>query len=165
MSAMHQHQMSRHSSAGANRVGLCRVEALAADEAQGGRHVPSVGGSVLHNGSARLIDVTSLNSRGRIAICATRPSQFHIASRLPPSGRGDRRADFSLKRLARRKFMCCALVGRSHQLNRISDKPGSDLAYPFHRVLSKSVGLNANRHSERRLTHEQEHVASGARSV
>jgi hypothetical protein len=34
--------------------------------------------------------------------------------------------------VGRLQFVCCALIGRSHQLYRISDKPGSDLAYPFH---------------------------------
>jgi hypothetical protein len=64
-----------------------------------------------------------------------RPFPIHVA-RAPLSVEPRQRVGAVLPprtRLAATFNLCAALlIGRSHQLNRISDKPGSDLAYPSH---------------------------------
>jgi len=126
----HKHQMSRHDRTwGTSKVGGCdgRVEAPAADYAQGGRHVPSVG-------------IASSFSRSGVSHCLTC---------LPVNWRGLRAPSFSLRfagglqtrhrRLAlpllpergADKFSRRLTKSRAHQL-RTANKPGSDRADPFH---------------------------------
>jgi hypothetical protein len=76
--------------------------------------------------------------------------------------RGDlhrhRRLGFpSLGRAANLNMCAALLIGRSHQLYRISDKPGSDLAYPFHSDNpSSGVTFHAQEHEPKGVGSAQE---------
>lgn len=149
---IHKHQMIAEGTVGL-RAGLPR-QTLAAHKAQGGRHVPSVGGSVSGRGSARCL-TSSCNWPSAVATVA-RPLSHSIASRLPPSGRGDRRANLlHLPRLARRNSSVL-----HNRIRQDRDVPERHVQRPF-----KFVGFDTDEHKEGQVFHEQEPVASGARSV
>lgn len=166
-------QIDNHSRAGealtmGRRAGDCDYRPVRVG--QGGHHAVSVGGHALHSRSAGCFDVTSLNSRGRIAICAPRLSNSRIARLGPPRRLSDRQRaganPLGYRLSATFKTWPRFLIGGGNQLNRISDKPASDLANLFHLERLSSVrGFNTHTHSERTLTVAQKPGPSGAKSV
>lgn len=156
---IHKHQMDRPSHGGAP-CGARSVYPLAADEAQGGRRVPSVGEIVQGTGSlARLLTLLP-NSRGRIAICAPRFSNHRIASRHPLSGRGYGRAGRTLlPRLARTQFMRSVMALRSqfglpeHVRRQTADAPECHSLSPFH-----GVTFHIQEHATKGVGSAQDHI-------
>jgi hypothetical protein len=92
----------------------------------------------------------------------------HRASAFYPRTAGGRCIGIQRRRLvasppgrpaAALQFSAALLIGRSHQLNRIRDKPGSDLAYPFHSISpSSGVTFHAQEHEPKGVGSAQERV-------
>jgi hypothetical protein len=154
--------MYRHDRTGANAsVGECRVDASAAhDKAQNGAHVRFVGVCRSPRGLTHFLPV-----RTGAGLNRSRLFSHSIARAADPlAGAAHRRlVAIPCEGRAANKFSAALLIGRSHQLNRISDKPGSDLAYPFHLERPSSVaGFYDQKHSERLITRAQVSFAFGA---
>jgi len=126
-------------------LSLCGGESRAPMPAcgQGGVHSFPIGASSFR--SSRLLDAPPLTGRGFALRSFSHSRRARLV--LPDVAPGRFARDPLIGRTVY-KFSAALLIGRSHQLNRIGHKPGSDIADPLHVRLSKFVSFNADEPTE-----------------